>query len=277
MIDVFFVQVRPSPWRQAVDLANMMLVLALRSDAQTVYEKALGTSPRGALGGVRRDTWCGEPDAAPQLHEAGRTRPARGVPGGWHPRVRASGSSDGAPASRTDTPHVAPRHRCGRLQHLAVLPEPGQRRDPGVRNQPNDDPDGPGGAIGHTPAVYPVASFGLEHLCRDDRARPRELRTHSNSGEGGPGSFQLQLGPTSAEVGVTLARTCPPAGGESGSTILRVDGGCVTYRSSLPAGLDPVPSFDPDGGLSFVPRSQLVTFIEKDEDLILCGAGAQCP
>jgi membrane-associated phospholipid phosphatase/tRNA A-37 threonylcarbamoyl transferase component Bud32 len=42
LIDVFFVQVRPSPWRQAVDLANMMLVLALRSDAKTVYDAALG-------------------------------------------------------------------------------------------------------------------------------------------------------------------------------------------------------------------------------------------
>ena len=41
LIDVFFVQVRPSPWRQAVDLANMMLVLALRSDAERVYEHAL--------------------------------------------------------------------------------------------------------------------------------------------------------------------------------------------------------------------------------------------
>jgi membrane-associated phospholipid phosphatase/tRNA A-37 threonylcarbamoyl transferase component Bud32 len=41
LIDVFFVQVRPSPWRQAVDLANMMLVLALRSDAERVYERAL--------------------------------------------------------------------------------------------------------------------------------------------------------------------------------------------------------------------------------------------
>jgi tRNA A-37 threonylcarbamoyl transferase component Bud32 len=41
LIDVFFVQVRPSPWRQAVDLANMMLVLALRSDADRVYERAL--------------------------------------------------------------------------------------------------------------------------------------------------------------------------------------------------------------------------------------------
>jgi tRNA A-37 threonylcarbamoyl transferase component Bud32 len=41
LIDVFFVQVRPSPWRQAVDLANMMLVLALRTDTKRVYGQAL--------------------------------------------------------------------------------------------------------------------------------------------------------------------------------------------------------------------------------------------
>ena len=41
LIDVAFAQIRPSPWRQAVDLANMMLVLAVRSDAARVYERAL--------------------------------------------------------------------------------------------------------------------------------------------------------------------------------------------------------------------------------------------
>jgi tRNA A-37 threonylcarbamoyl transferase component Bud32/membrane-associated phospholipid phosphatase len=41
LIDVFFVQVRPSPWRQAVDLANMMLVLAVRTDTARVYQQAL--------------------------------------------------------------------------------------------------------------------------------------------------------------------------------------------------------------------------------------------
>jgi tRNA A-37 threonylcarbamoyl transferase component Bud32/membrane-associated phospholipid phosphatase len=41
LIDVAFGEVRPSPWRQAVDLANMMLVLALRSDAERVYRIAL--------------------------------------------------------------------------------------------------------------------------------------------------------------------------------------------------------------------------------------------
>jgi tRNA A-37 threonylcarbamoyl transferase component Bud32 len=41
LIDVAFAELRPTPWRQAVDLANMMLCLALRSSAQQVYERAL--------------------------------------------------------------------------------------------------------------------------------------------------------------------------------------------------------------------------------------------
>ena len=41
LIDVAFAQVRPSPWREAVDLANMMLVLAVRTDPERVYQRAL--------------------------------------------------------------------------------------------------------------------------------------------------------------------------------------------------------------------------------------------
>ena len=41
LIDVAFATVRPSPWRQAVDLANMMIVLGLRHDPAHVYEAAL--------------------------------------------------------------------------------------------------------------------------------------------------------------------------------------------------------------------------------------------
>jgi hypothetical protein len=37
---VAFSEVRPTPWRQAVDLANMMLCLALRSDPAHIYERA---------------------------------------------------------------------------------------------------------------------------------------------------------------------------------------------------------------------------------------------
>jgi tRNA A-37 threonylcarbamoyl transferase component Bud32 len=41
LIDVAFAEARPTPWRQAVDLANMMLCLALRSSAGQVYQRAL--------------------------------------------------------------------------------------------------------------------------------------------------------------------------------------------------------------------------------------------
>jgi tRNA A-37 threonylcarbamoyl transferase component Bud32 len=42
LIDVAFIELRPTPWRQAVDLANMMLCLALRSSPEVVYRRALG-------------------------------------------------------------------------------------------------------------------------------------------------------------------------------------------------------------------------------------------
>ena len=40
LIDVAFAEARPSRWRQAVDLANMMLCLALRCDPERVYLRA---------------------------------------------------------------------------------------------------------------------------------------------------------------------------------------------------------------------------------------------
>ena len=41
VIDVSGLEIRPSPWREAVDLANMMLVLAVRTDPDRVYQRAL--------------------------------------------------------------------------------------------------------------------------------------------------------------------------------------------------------------------------------------------
>ena len=40
LVDVSALEVRPSPWRQAVDLSNMLLVLALRTDPERVYAGA---------------------------------------------------------------------------------------------------------------------------------------------------------------------------------------------------------------------------------------------
>jgi len=41
LIDPAFATVRPSPWRQAVDLANMMLILGMKSTPEKVYQRAL--------------------------------------------------------------------------------------------------------------------------------------------------------------------------------------------------------------------------------------------
>src|SRR5205823_11993381 len=49
LIDVAFCQLRPSPWRQVVDLANMMLVLALRTCPDMVYQEALGLFSAGDI------------------------------------------------------------------------------------------------------------------------------------------------------------------------------------------------------------------------------------
>ncbi|HET9609680.1 MAG TPA: phosphatase PAP2 family protein [Acidimicrobiales bacterium] len=50
LIDVAFAELRPTPWRQAVDLANMMLTLGLCSTPERVYERALALFTPGEIG-----------------------------------------------------------------------------------------------------------------------------------------------------------------------------------------------------------------------------------
>jgi hypothetical protein len=72
-------------------------------------------------------------------------------------------------------------------------------------------------------------------------------------------------------VVVTLEAMCPAA--DPSIQTIPVDGGCVTYE--VAAGTEgSVPSFDEGGGLRLMDRSELTTAVEQDEDLILCGAGA---
>ena len=54
LIDVFFAQLHPSPWRQAVDLANMMLCLALRQPTAGLPAGAAALFGRRDQRGVRR-------------------------------------------------------------------------------------------------------------------------------------------------------------------------------------------------------------------------------
>ena len=114
LIDVFFVQVRPSPWRQAVDLANMMMVLALRSDAPRVYEHAVGLfSPDEIAEAFAATRGRRQPHPAAFDDEGRRPRPARGVPGA-RPRPRRGAHPTVEPPSGGPDRHGAAGGSCSR-------------------------------------------------------------------------------------------------------------------------------------------------------------------
>ena len=277
LIDVFFVQVRPSPWRQAVDLGNMMLVLALRLDAQTVYEKALRyftpdelseafaatrgvASPTQLRNFMKRDGR----DLLEQFRALAPPRPPVTVQR-WSFRrvgmilltllVAAAGAAFGLslffPTRVGDV--STPSCESNRTMILMAQAVPSADQLPCIGSLPL------GWSLSGATIVRGRATFELEVV-------------------GGGRSVELQLGEGtgSPAVDVTLSSTCLAKDDVSTIQAIEVKGGCVTYRSALPAGLEPVPSFQTDGGLSLVPRVELVRFVENEEDLILCGAGAPC-
>ena len=72
LVDVSFGELRPSRWRQAVDLANMMLTLGLAAGPERVVARAaLQIDPRRARRGVRRDLVAD--------HAASAAPPRRGI------------------------------------------------------------------------------------------------------------------------------------------------------------------------------------------------------
>ena len=91
----------------------------------------------------------------------------------------------------------------------------------------------------------------------------------------GTAIFGIGFGDGGSEpVTVTLTRSCPAP--LEGTQQIPIEGGCVTYRSTIP---DPdVPSFDANGGLSFTPRADLIAEVAGDDHQVLCGAFAPpCP
>jgi hypothetical protein len=54
-------------------------------------------------------------------------------------------------------------------------------------------------------------------------------------------------------------------------------GGCVTYQFSFVSGAAPSLGIPIDTAIAFQPRSVLVEYVQRTEDLALCGRGAVCP
>ena len=281
LIDVFFVQVRPSPWRQAVDLGNMMLVLALRSDAQTVYEKALGyftpeelseafAATRGVASPTQLRNFMKQDgrDLLQRFRALAPTRPPVRVQR-WSFRrvgmilltlliVVAAGAFGLSLFFPSRGEVLTPSCDTNRTMILMAQAVPSADQLPCIRSLPL------GWSLSGATIVRGRATF--------------ELMVMGGDGGGSGGSVQLHLGQGggSPAIDVTLTPSCSATGTDPTIKAIEVQGGCVSYRSSLPAGVGPVPSFDAAGGLSYVARSELVAVVERDEDLVLCGAGAPC-
>jgi hypothetical protein len=257
LIDVFFVQVRPSPWRQAVDLGNMMLVLALRSDPELVYEKALAYFT---------------PEELAEAFAA-----TRGVAS--PSQLRASMKADGRGLLETFR-GLAPSRKPIGIQRWSVrrvllivatvlllllcvltgvalfIPS---RGDVGNANC------GTGRTMQLMAQAVPTAT---KLPCIVDL--PLGWGTEQASVVQDRASFTVGIGSDLVSpVIVTLSETCAA---DPAVQAIPVDGGCVTYE--VPPGTEPgsVPSFDAGGGLSLMDRSELVAAVEQDEDLVLCGA-----
>jgi len=259
LIDVFFVQVRPSPWRQAVDLGNMMLVLALRSDPEHVYQRALAYFTPAELSEAFAAT--------------------RGVASPT--QLRASMKADGRNLLETFRA-LAPQRKPISIQRWSVrrvllivatvflllltvligfvlfIPSRGEVGNANC-------------GTGRTMQLMAQAVPSATQLpCIEDL--PLGWGTEQASIVRDRASFTVGIGSDLVNpVIVTLVATCPD---DRSLQTIPVEGGCVTYE--VPPDTEPasVPSFDAGGGLRLMDRSEVVAAVERDEDLTLCGAAA---
>ena len=291
IIDVFFVQVRPSPWRQAVDLANMMLVLAVRTDAERVYRRAL-----------RYFT----PDEVAEAFAS-----ARGVASPT--QLRSAMKQDGRDLL-AEFRELAPERRPVALQRwslrrvalalavvvgilFAVIQTTSMLRP--AHDLPIDSrPDcGTGDiavlmaqAVPSATSVPCIASLPVGWADGGTRVRQEQVTFWLDSDVAGRHAVEVNLRPTGA-CDVTDAAPVPsqevgmrqfeqperlPPGLRSTRSYLFA-GGCVTYRFAFAEGATPALMFEVDQALAFQPRAALVDRVRDDTGLALCGAGAPCP
>ena len=184
LIDVAFVQVRPSPWRQAVDLGNMMLVLAVRTDPERVYRRALRYFTPDELAEAFAAT---RGVASPTQLRAFMKRDPRDLLG----EFRAL-----APARKPIALQRWSVRRVGLAVAMfggialavvsgaqAFFPAAEQRGlPPAVRHRPLDDPGRPGGPVGGAGALHRRAPVGLAGWRRRHCQRARQVLAGLRSG-----------------------------------------------------------------------------------------------
>jgi len=298
LIDVAFAQVRPSPWRQAVDLGNMMLVLAVRTDPARVYRQALNYFTEAELAEAFAAT---RGVASPTQLRAFMKR---------DPRDLLAEFRKLAPHRR---PIVLQRWSARRVSLAAVMLAvfavsavfgigllvpangPGTRVTLTLGVAPRAPDCGPGHAMILAAQAVPSAAF-LPCIA----ALPSGWTAADPEIASGQASFVLNSGqPGLQTVTITLTATCNISGAQqipsdqpgmrrferplslvpaySGVRYYTFPGGCATYQFVLAPGASPVVTTTVDTAVAFMPRSALVGYVRRTEGLALCGRGAACP
>jgi tRNA A-37 threonylcarbamoyl transferase component Bud32 len=301
LIDVAFAQVRPSPWRQAVDLGNMMLVLAVRTSPARVYRQALNRFTEAELAEAFAAT---RGVASPTQLRAFMKR---------DPRDLLAEFRTLAPPRR---PIVLQRWSVRRVTlaavMLAIFAVPAVfgigLLVPAAAFTGNSPDCGTGHTMILAAQAVPSAAF-LPCIA----ALPSGWTTANDEIASGRASFGLDSGSLAGgvrfviggqsgqlqTVTITLTATCDIAGARqvpSGQVGMRrferpaslvpgysdvryelFPGGCVTFRFALGPGASPVLASTVGSAVAFMPRSELVSYIRHTEGLALCGQGAGCP
>jgi membrane-associated phospholipid phosphatase len=288
LIDVAFVQVRPSPWRQAVDLGNMMLVLAVRTDPQRVYRQALAyftetelaeafaatrgvASPTQLRAFMKRDPrdLLGEfralapqrPPIVLQRWSIRRVSLACAMLGATAVAVIV-GSQAFFPAENVGA--YPPQCGTGHSMILAAQAVPSAALVPCVSALPS------GWQVGGADIASGHAGFWLD----SDQAGTQAVTITLSATCDISGAQQIP----SDQPGTR--RFERPLSMRPKFTDLRFyifPGGCATYRFHFADDASPLLAIPVDSAVAFVPRSRLVGWVRSTEDLALCGRGAPCP
>jgi membrane-associated phospholipid phosphatase/tRNA A-37 threonylcarbamoyl transferase component Bud32 len=290
LIDAFFVQVRPSPWRQAVDLGNMMLVLAVRSDVERVYRHALRwftaddvaeafaatrgvASPtqlramvksdgRDLIGQFRRLA-PERPRIALQRWSFRRVGLALAVVVGL---VLAAVQAVGMFTPAHDLP-VSARPDCGTDSLVVLIAQsvPAATQVPCVATLPA------GWQLGGAHVERHDASFWLDSDLAGDRAVTATLLPRRECDV--TGATPVPSDEVGAERFERPDRLRP---GLRSTRYYLFPGGCVTYEFAFDDDADPTLIFSAEQALAFMPRATLVDHVRDETGLHLCGAGAEC-
>jgi len=290
LVDAFFVQVRPSPWRQAVDLGNMMLVLAVGSDPERVYRHALryftpaeiaeafaatrGIASPTQLRGVMKQ------DGRDLLPHFRRLAPERRPIGIQRWSVRRVALGVGLLLSLVVTAGVTvflftpardleipfpPTCRPQTVSVLMAQAVPTATAVPCIATLPA------GLSFAGATAHNGQARFWLNSDRAGDRAVTVTLAGSCDTSSARPVSTD-EAGTERFDDDAAAS-----SGGSGPDRFYRLPGGCVTYDYSAPARTDPELTTSADGALGFLARDDLVAYVHEQAGLPLCGAGTTCP